>query len=111
MPSRPKRKNKAPERFQGWISGEKHEPFTVRNTKKKIKVEAAKKKVYQAKYREMKRVEKQEMVEKVNSKSEKKEKDSKAERKKEIQDYQKQYRERVKAEKIEKKAEAKGLSG
>ena len=37
MSSRPKRENKAPERFQGWISGEKQEPFTVRNTKKKIK--------------------------------------------------------------------------
>ena len=49
MSIRPKGENKAPERFQGWISGEKHEAFTVRNTKKKIKVEAAKKKVYQAK--------------------------------------------------------------
>ena len=55
MASRPKRQSKAPERFKVWESGDKHEPFTVRNRKKEMKVEDIKKKEYQASYREKKK--------------------------------------------------------
>ena len=53
------RERKVPERFQGWNFGDKHEPFSIRNQKKKVKEETATRQAYQANYREMKKSEKE----------------------------------------------------
>lgn len=111
MSDRPQRQSKAPERFQVWKMGEKHEPFTVRNKKKQIKIEAVKKKEYQANYRERKKVDNQDKAENIEAENEMEGMDSKtaeksrkkAERKNEILEYQRQYRAKLKADKADKK--------
>ena len=111
MSDRPQRQSKAPERFQVWKMGEKHEPFTVRNEKKQIKIEAVKKKEYQANYRERKKVDNQDKAENIEAENEMEGMDSKtaeksrkkAERKNEILEYQRQYRAKLKADKAYKK--------
>ena len=45
--------------MKAWESGDSHEPFSIRNQKKKIKVEDVAKKEYQAKYREKVKLKKQ----------------------------------------------------
>ena len=107
MSDRPQRQSKAPERFQVWKIGEKHEPFTVRNEKKQIKIEAVKK----ANYRERKKVDNQDKAENIEAENEMEGMDSKtaeksrkkAERKNEILEYQRQYRAKLKADKADKK--------
>ena len=111
MSDRPQRQSKAPERFHVWKMGEKHEPFTVRNEKKQIKIEAVKKKEYQANYRERKKVDNQDKAENIEAENEMEGMDSKtaeksrkkAERKNEILEYQRQYRAKLKADKADKK--------
>ena len=47
-----KRKVVEPDRLKIWKDGDRHEPFSVRNQKKKLKKDVSKKKEYQANYRE-----------------------------------------------------------
>ena len=82
MAGRPKRETKEPEKFQVWESGDKHEPFKIRNQKKEMKVEVMKKKEYQAEYREKKKGEKMKGDKAQEAKKSKEEKELKtAERK------------------------------
>ena len=128
------RKREEPNRFKAWKSGDSHEPFSIRNQKKKMKVEDVAKKEYQARYREKVKLEKKVLAaeklkagnedQKNPSKGKKKQDERKTvegkkqrdadkqlktaeEKKKEILEYQKQYREKLKAEKIEKKKKQK----
>ena len=131
------RKREEPNRFKAWKSGDSHEPFSIRNQKKKMKVEDVAKKEYQAKYREKVKLKKQVLAaEKLKDGNEDQNKPSKAkkkqdemktvegkkqrdadkqlktaEKKKEILEYQKQYREQLKAEKIEERKKTEDLSG
>ena len=127
------RKREEPNRFKAWKSGDSHEPFSIKNQKKKMKVLDVAKKEYQARYREKVKLEKQVLAaeklkagnedQKNPSKGKKKQDKRKtveggkkrdadkqrktAEKKIEILEYQKQYREKLKAEKIEKKKKQK----
>ena len=127
------RKREEPNRFKAWKSGDSHEPFSIRNQKEKMKVEDVAKKEYQAKYREKVKLKKQVLAaEKLKDGNEDQNKPSKAkkkqdemktveekkqrdadkqlkttEKKKEILEYQKQYREKIKADKIENKKKQK----
>ena len=100
-----KRIRKVPERFQVWKEGEKHEPFTIRHQKTKMKVENKKGKEYQRKYREAQKKNVEDGKEndgKAGEEVEKKQlmKDQKIKRRKE---YQELYREKAKAKKEKKK--------
>ena len=102
------RERKAPERFQAWTDAEKHEPFTVRNNKRKMKENDMKvkeyQKEYQAKYRESRKA-LAENVDKDKAEKGKKAEDRElklAEKNKKMKEYQEKYKKDIKVKKEEK---------
>ena len=128
MSQRPKREVKAPEKFQIWTNGDRHEPFSIRNHKKKEKEDKVMSQMYQCLYREVKKPdndkEKEDGIIRVNKKMKKREvkgleKSNKenntnadknvklAEQQETYKTYQQMYREKAKEKKEEEKEKKK----